>query len=52
MAKNNAKKKTASLLPTKAEKTASEKRALEEAKKHGFKTVNEYIKYIDKKRGY
>lgn len=34
------------------EKAAATKRTKDNMKKLGFKTVEEYIRYIDKKRGY
>lgn len=45
-------KKSASLALTKTEGAALAKKAEAEAKKRGFKSVDEYIAYIDKKRGY
>lgn len=46
-AKKNAKKPTTKKQPSKLAKEG-----MKEMKKHGFKTPEEYIAYIDKKRGY
>lgn len=43
---------SSSLTPTDKERKAAIRSVEREMKKHGFKTVDEYIDYIDSKRGY
>lgn len=45
-------KKTPSYIPTKKEEAAAVKEVEADMKRLGFKTLEEYIDYIDKKRGY
>lgn len=45
-------KKTPSYIPTKKEVEARARATTLEMKRLGFKTLEEYIDYIDKKRGY
>ena len=45
-------KKTPSFIPTQEEKEAARRRAEENMKRLGIETVEEYIAYIDKNRGY
>lgn len=45
-------KKTPSYIPTKKEEAAAVKEVEADMKRLGFKTLKEYIAYIDKKRGY
>ena len=54
MATKKVTKKTtkSSNVPTEAEKAKMAKNAEANMKKLGIKTVDEYIAYIDKKRGY
>lgn len=45
-------KKTKGFQMSQKEKNAAAKRVKDEMKKHGFKTLESYMRYIEKKRGY